>query len=336
MAAIDLARLEPVDLRQVWHSEPEDFTPWLAQPDNITLLGETLGLELDVESTEAGVGPYRADIVCRDTADGSSDGALVLIENQLERTNHSHMGQLLTYAAGLDAVTVVWIAAPFTDEHRTALDWLNQKTDQSVNFFGLEIELWRIGGSPIAPKFNVVAQPNDWTKTIRDTTGRGRELSETRRQQLEFWIEFEELVKSRGDEIRCQKPGPQTWMNSSLGRTWMTFACVISTSPPSVRVELCLDGDDAKAWFSLLENDSESIEEKVGEDLIWHNPSNKKSARVQIKKDLDFRNHSQREEAKQWLYDRLRIFHEVLKPRALALNAADATIDMEEAGKSES
>lgn len=336
MAAIDLARLEPVDLRQVWQSEPEDFTPWLAQPDNISQLGESLGLELDVESTEAGVGPYRADIVCRDTSNGSSEGALVLIENQLERTNHNHLGQLLTYAAGLDAVTVVWIAAPFTDEHRTALDWLNQKTDQSVNFFGLEIELWRIGGSPIAPKFNVVAQPNDWTKTIRDTTGRGRELSETRRQQLEFWTEFEEFVKSRGDEIRCQKPGPQTWMNSSLGRTWMTFACVISTSPPSVRVELCLDGDDAKAWFSLLENDSGSIEGEIGKDLIWHNPSNKKSARIQIKKDLDFRNRSQREEVKEWLYESLRIFHQVLKPRALALNAADATIDMDEAGESDS
>ena len=336
MASTDLARLKPVDLRQVWQREAEDFTPWLAQPDNITLLGETLGLELDVESTEAGVGPYRADIVCRDTASGSSEGALVLIENQLERTNHNHLGQLLTYAAGLDAVTVVWIAAPFTDEHRTALDWLNERTDQSVNFFGLEIELWRIGDSPIAPKFNIVAQPNDWTKTVRDTTGRGRELSETRRQQLEFWIEFEEFVKSRGDEIRCQRPGPQTWMNSSLGRTWMTFACVISTSPPSVRVELVLDGDDAKAWFSLLEIDRKLIEEEIGEELVWHSPPNRKGARVQIKNDIDFRNHSQREESKQWLYERLRIFHEVLKPRALALNAADATADMNSEGESAS
>ena len=336
MTAIDLARLEPVDLRKVWQSEPADFTPWLAQPDNITLLGETLGLELDVDSTEAGVGPYRADIVCRDTADGSSEGALVLIENQLERTDHNHLGQLLTYAAGLDAVTVVWIAAPFTDEHRTALDWLNQKTDQSVNFFGLEIELWRIGGSPIAPKFNVVAQPNDWTKTIRVATGQGREISETQRQQLEFCIEFEELVKSRGDGVRCQKPGARHWLYSSLGRTGMTFACAISTSPPFVRVELALDGDDAKAWFSLLEDDSESIEEEIGEELIWHNLPNRKGTRVQIKNNLDFRNQSQREEAKEWIYDRLRMFHEVLKPRALALNAADATIDMNDEGASES
>ncbi len=335
MTATDLARLEPVDLRQVWQSEPEDFTPWLAQPDNITLLGESLGLELDVETTEAGVGPYRADIVCRDTADGSSDGALVLIENQLERTNHGHLGQLLTYAAGLDAVTVVWIAAPFTDEHRTALDWLNEKTDQSVNFFGLEIELWRIGDSPIAPKFNVVAQPNDWTKTLRVATGQGREISETQRQQLEFWIEFEEFVNSRDENIRCQKPGARHWLYSALGRTGMIFACAISTSPPFVRVELALDGDEAKAWFSLLENDRESIEAEIGEDLIWHNPPSIKGARVQIRRDLDFRIHSQREEAKEWLYERLRKFHELLKPRALALNAADATSDIDQAGESD-
>ncbi|MCY3960030.1 MAG: DUF4268 domain-containing protein [Chloroflexi bacterium] len=337
MAATDLARLKPVDLRQVWQSEAENFTPWLAQPDNITLLGETLGLELDVESTEASVGPYRADIVCRDTASGSSEGALVLIENQLERTNHNHLGQLLTYAAGLDAVTVVWIAAPFTDEHRSALDWLNEKTDQSVNFFGLEIELWRIGDSPIAPKFNVVAQPNDWTRTIRVATSQGREISETQRQQLEFWIEFDEFVRSRGDDIRCQSPGPRHSLYSSLGRTWMTFACTISTLPPSpfVRVELALDGDDAKAWFSLLKSDSRTIEQEIGEDLIWHSLPNRKGARVQVKNDLDFRNQSQREEAKEWIYERLKRFHEVLKPRALALNAADATIDMDEAGESD-
>ena len=116
----------------------------------------------------------------------------------------------------------------------------------------------------------------------------------------------------------------------------MTFACVIATSPPFVRVELALDGKDAKAWFSLLESDSNSIEEEVGEELIWHSPPNRKGARVQVKNDLDFRNDSQREEAKEWIYERLRIFHEVLKPRALALNADDATIDMNDEGESES
>ncbi len=137
-----LGRLEQVDLREVWQNEAGQFTPWLAQVDNIALLADTLGLELEVEAQEKGVGPFRADIDCRDT----SDGTLVLIENQLERTDHTHLGQLMTYAAGLDAVTIVWIAERFTDEHRAALDWLNEITGEKVGFFGLEDEpaLWPV------------------------------------------------------------------------------------------------------------------------------------------------------------------------------------------------
>src|SRR6476646_1010509 len=119
-----LGRLARVELRQAWISEPGDFTPWLAQPENIVLLSEAIGIELEVESQERSVGPFRADILCRDT----TDRHFVLIENQLERTDHTHLGQLLTYAAGLDAVSIVWIAARFTEEHRAALDWLNRAT----------------------------------------------------------------------------------------------------------------------------------------------------------------------------------------------------------------
>ena len=322
MAAIDLARLEPVDLRKVWRSEPADFTPWLAQSDNITLLGETLGLELDVESTEAGVGPYRADIVCRDTADGSSDGALVLIENQLERTNHNHLGQLLTYAAGLDAVTVVWIAAPFTDEHRAALDWLNEKTDQSVNFFGLEIELWRIAGSAIAPKFNVIAKPNDWNTSLRAATGSNREMPEIKRKQLEFWHEYKDFINSRNSEIRCANPIPRHWMVHNIGRAWVHFSSVFLTGRPVARVELVLTGDKSKDHFSLLELQRDSIEEAMGVELNWRNPPNVKRAYIEVKNEFDFRSPDQREAAKEWLYENLARFHEVLKPRALALDAS--------------
>src|SRR5689334_7653054 len=157
-----LGRLERVDLRQAWSTESGQFTPWLAAEDNVRLLGEAIGIDLEVEAQEKEVGPFRADILCKDTATDS----WVLIENQLERTDHVHLGQLLTYAAGLNSVTIVWIAQRFTDEHRAALDWLNEVTDERINFFGLEVELWRIGDSPVAPKFNVVSKPNAWTKSV--------------------------------------------------------------------------------------------------------------------------------------------------------------------------
>ena len=185
-----LGRLEPVDLRSVWGHEEHDFTPWLAGEENLALLGDTIGLDLELDEREKAVGPFRADIVCKDTASNS----WVLVENQIERTDHNHLGQLLTYAAGLDAVTIVWIADRFTDEHRAALDWLNEITGEEINFFGLEVELWRIGESAIAPKFNVVSKPNEWIKTVtasRQT--KSADLTPTKQLQFEYWTRFRAL-----------------------------------------------------------------------------------------------------------------------------------------------
>ena len=140
MAQLNLGRLEQVELRSIWANEAGDFTPWLAQEDNLRLLGDTIGIELELEERERAVGPFSADILCKDTV----GGAWVVIENQLERTDHTHLGQLITYAAGLKAATIVWIASRLTEEHRAALDWLNEITDGKFQFFGLEIEVWKI------------------------------------------------------------------------------------------------------------------------------------------------------------------------------------------------
>src|SRR5690242_9746546 len=163
MVEISLGRLAKVELRDIWASEATSFTPWLAREENLAVLAETLGLELELEAQEKAVGPFRADILCKELGTNS----WVLVENQLERTDHCHLGQLLTYASGLEAVTIVWIAARFTEEHRSTLDWLNKITDDSFRFFGLEVELWRIGSSPAAPKFNIVSKPNDWSHSVR-------------------------------------------------------------------------------------------------------------------------------------------------------------------------
>jgi hypothetical protein len=162
MSGYNLGKLLKIDLRDIWLSESSDFTPWLAREENLQILAETLGLELELEAQEKAVGPFRADILCKDIG----TNAWVLIENQLERTDHSHLGQLLTYASGLEAVTIVWIAARFTEEHRSTLDWLNRITDETFRFFGVEVELWRIGDSPAAPRFNIVSKPNNWNKLV--------------------------------------------------------------------------------------------------------------------------------------------------------------------------
>lgn len=181
MTTIKLGRLQPVELRDAWLSEASDFTPWLANKENLEILGATLGIDLELEAQERRVGPFRADILCKDVGTGH----WVLIENQLERTDHNHLGQLLTYASGLEAVTIVWIAARFTEEHRSTLDWLNRITDESFQFFGLEVELWRIGDSAPAPKFNIVSKPNDWSQSVAQAARAidDAELSDTRAAQ---------------------------------------------------------------------------------------------------------------------------------------------------------
>ncbi len=142
-----LGKLEKVDLRDTWPNEATNFTPWLAKQENLKLLGDNIGMDLEWIETEAHVGPFRADILCKDT----SNDAFVLIENQLEPTDHIHLGQLMTYAAGLDTVHIIWVAKTFNDEHRAALDWLNRITMEGFHFFGVEIELWKIGESLPAP-----------------------------------------------------------------------------------------------------------------------------------------------------------------------------------------
>ncbi len=157
-----LERLKKIDLRKAWKSEDQEFTPWLANEENLELLGDTIGIELELVAQEKDVGPFRADILCKNTENES----YVLIENQIEKTDHKHLGQLLTYASGLEAVTIIWIASKFTEEHRKSLDWLNEITDKRFKFFGLEIELFQIGDSPYAPRFNVISMPNNWGKSV--------------------------------------------------------------------------------------------------------------------------------------------------------------------------
>ena len=158
-AVIPLGRIASVDLRQAWPDEARNFTPWLADEDNLSLLGSVLGLQLEVEAVEKQVGPFSADILAKEIGSGH----WVLIENQIEMTDHAHLGQILTYAAGLDVSTIIWVAREFREQHRAAIDYLNRITDEDHRFFGVKVELLKIGESAFAPSFSVVAKPNNWS-----------------------------------------------------------------------------------------------------------------------------------------------------------------------------
>ena len=319
----DLGRLERVELRKIWTSESSEFTPWLALPENLKLLGDAIGLELELEAQEKDVGLFRADILCKDTADNS----WVLIENQLEQTDHRHLGQLLTYGAGLKAVTIVWVASQIRDEHRAALDWLNSVTAEGINFFGLEIELWRIGTSAVAPKFNVVSKPNDWSKEVTEGVST-LELSESKKLQVEFWIAFREYAEGRGTKLRLPKPFPQNWFPISVGRTGFLLSAVASLydsvadsfSGHELRAEITTSGSKSKVAYAALEAEKERIETELGQELAWYNPSNAKNCRIYLRRPADLNDRSRWPEYQKWLLDNLEALYPVFVPRIKALN----------------
>src|SRR5882724_6651812 len=326
-----LGRLEKVDdLRTAWMDEPSDFTPWLALPENLKLLGEAVGIDLEFEAQEKGVGPFRADILCKNTLDSS----WVLIENQLERTDHIHLGQLLTYAAGLETVTIIWIAKRFAEEHRATLDWLNEITNERFSFLGLEIELWRIGNSTMAPKFNVVARPNDWIHTVQNSAKTAEGISETRRIQLEFWTAFKKYMEETS-KIRCQKPAPQHWMNHSIGRAGFWLASIASTWNSEthklggeIRVELGMGDDNAKKYFAMLDAERHEIEREIGQPLIWHNPPETKTrtSKIYVRQSSSFLDRSEWPRQHEWLRENLEKFYPVFAPRVKQLDASDMEV----------
>lgn len=315
-----LGRLEPVDLRTVWPTEAQSFTPWLAQAENVALLAATIGLDLEVEAQEASVGPFRADILCKDT----TSGHYVLIENQLERTDHPHLGQLLTYAAGLDAVTIVWVASRFTDEHRAALDWLNRITSETINFFGLEIELWRIGDSSVAPKFNLASKPNNWQKTVATATasGSGGGLTETQQLHLKFWTQFRQYMEDRKSTIRIGKPSKDHWTTIALGRT--NFALVIWNGMRDDRsgVQVSLTGPLAKPHFYLLRDKYKSIIEGRLGSLEWRELPSAKESQIGIMRPGKPSDPAMWLELDQWFGEHITRWVDVFRPIVKELDAS--------------
>ncbi|MEX1040943.1 MAG: DUF4268 domain-containing protein [Pirellulaceae bacterium] len=328
-----LGRLTSVTLREAWLSEAGDFTPWLAEDENIQLLSETIGIDLEVEAIEKNVGPFRADILCKDT----TTDQWVLIENQLEKTDHTHLGQLITYAAGLNTVTIVWVSRRFREEHRAALDWLNQVTSEDISFFGLEVELWKIGDSPLAPKFNIVSSPNDWQKNVRDTTtgiGKGP-LPPARNRRLKFWTGFVDFLSDQTCRFRPGKPHSKPAMWFSLGRTGIRLVAVAShgdmDDDDELRAEISMGKETSQAFYNQLLAQRQELEAALGTPLNWFTSEHIKRKRIYLRHSIDLKDESQWPAYYQWLLEKLNALHEVFAPRVARLK-----VDFEESATYES
>ncbi|MGK5521450.1 DUF4268 domain-containing protein [Micromonospora sp. URMC 107] len=218
-----LGRLDSVDIREVWKHEAHSFTPWLLA--NADVLGKVLGMELALSAAEHPVGGFWLDLIGVD----ESTGEKVIIENQLERTDHSHLGQLLTYAGGTDPVNIVWLAAGFREEHRAALDWLNTRTDEKTRFFGIEIAAVRIGESVPAPLLRLVAQPNDWGKQVRSIAQADAATSSRNLAYQEFWGRFLETLRTQNLHWTASTKGrPENWLSLPTGSSDIIYACTFA------------------------------------------------------------------------------------------------------------
>ena len=282
----NIGKLIEVDVRELWQHEQYDFSNWLAKAANLEYLNDILGLTLSDVDKEVYVGPYRCDLVAKD----ETTGITVIVENQLEATNHDHLGKIITYASGLDAKVVVWIVKEAKEEHRAAIEWLNNNTNNDINFFLIEIHAYRIGDSCPAPKFEVVEKPNDFVKRSK-TKSEDNELSKRQSERLAFWEQFNQTVVNRGKPFNIRKATTDHWYDVALGTSEAHIAINLVNKDGTIVVEVYIN--DNKELFDTLYGNREDIEEQLGISLIWDRLDNKKASRIKkMIPGLNFDDHS--------------------------------------------
>ncbi len=296
-----LGKLRKVDLREIWKHEALDFTNWLSNPDNLNILSKELGIQINPVQTEAGVGKFKVDML----AEEEGTGRKIVIENQMESTDHDHLGKIITYASGYNAEVIIWIVKDFREEHQRAIDWLNENTDEKIGFFLIKIELWQIGDSKPAPKFVIVESPNEWAKIVKSGQS---EMNETKRKQLEFWTNFKSFVSEKGKGIALRKPGAQNWYDVSIGTSDSHVQLSVNSQRNFVGCNLYISNNTD--LFNYLQLRKEEIDREIGEPAEWTQA--RVDSLIKIKKDVS--NVFSPEEASNcfnWLFEKMLLFKKV-------------------------
>jgi len=278
---VQLGRIKKVKLREIWKHEAIDFTNWLAEESSLELLSEAIGIGIINSQTEVGVGKFAVDILAED-----DNGKKIIIENQLETTNHDHLGKIITYASGLGAEIIIWVVARARQEHEQAVNWLNENTNEGANFFLIEVQAWKIENSRPAPRFNIVAKPNDWTKTVRSSQTANK-VTDTKLKQQEFWSKLKDYGEEHSKIIKSwQTPRPQHWFDVSIGSSKANLSLLANSVKKHVSVNLYIRND--KALFKELEQKKDQIEDRLGVKLEWEELPDKKASIIGLAKDGDF------------------------------------------------
>lgn len=307
---IELSNLEVVKLRDVWPNEAHDFTPWLA--DNIDRLGAVLGMDLELRDTEAEVGAFSLDVLAHDLGSNRP----VVIENQLEPTDHDHLGKLLTYAARYEAHTIVWLVRDFRPEHRAALDWLNQRTGEDTAFFGVVVEAWKIDDSRPAPRFSPVVVPNDWQKQVQHSGQEGG-LSDKQLRYRDFFQVLIDTLRKEHHFTRARSGKPQNWYGFKAGFSGVSYTATFRVNQ-TARVALEIStGDKArnKDRFDRLHERKEKIETALGHPLKWDRKDEYQSCIISVEREGRIEDdEGTLEQIREWMIGRLLAFKDAFGP----------------------
>lgn len=283
---MNIGKLEEVNIRELWKHEQYGFSEWLSKKENIENLNDILGLTLIDISKETYVGAYRCDLFAKDEATGIK----VIIENQLEMSNHDHLGKIITYASGLDAKVIVWIVKEAREEHRSAVEWLNNNTSTNLNFFLIEIHAYKIGNSDPAPMFQVVEQPNDFIKNNKSSNSNDS-MNKSQSQRIEFWNQFNNVIAERGKPFNTRKATTDHWYSVAIGTSEAHIDITLVNKDSVIGVELYIP--DNKELFDKLFENKEEIEKSLGFKLEWRRLDNSKASRIiYYIKGLNFDDHS--------------------------------------------
>lgn len=281
-----LGKLLEVDVRELWKHEQYDFSNWLAEDENIEMLNEIIGLTLVNVQKEVYVGSYRCDLVAEDETTGTT----VIIENQLECSNHDHLGKIITYASGLNATVIVWIVKEAREEHRSAIEWLNNNTNKDISFFLIELHAYKIGDSYPAPKFETIEIPNGFIKNSKTSHEQG-ELNKSQAQRLMFWNEFNNVIAERGKPFNIRKATTDHWYDIAIGTSDAHIGITLVNKESFIGLEIYIN--DNKDLFDSLYRKKEVIEQEIGFSFDWQRLDNKKASRILHKiSGLDFDDHS--------------------------------------------
>ena len=302
----ELGILKKVDVRKVWEHEARDFSAWLVKPENLELLSEQLGIDIEPTGTEIGVGRFRIDILAEEPRTGHK----IIIENQLESTKHDHLGKVITYAAGIDAKYIIWIVNDILPEHLKAVEWLNEHLDEEIRCFLIRIEVWQIGDSKPAPRFELISAKNDWAATLKNSSV-STVISTTKLKQQEFWRRLCDFIRTKDTHIKITTPRPQHWLNFSMGNSLSHIALTLNTQKNLLGCELYISND--KTLFSYLNDNYEQIHKELGNEFEWF--EGKVAAGLGVYKEVeDVFDEISIEESFDWMYKRVILFKEVLVP----------------------